>query len=70
MEKVVAAESKQQQKKKEKKSKKGKKKFSKAATKDFREEKQFTQMVDKYRSKISAATKAQQGDGLRKKWFE
>ena len=44
-----------------------KKKFSKAATHDYREEKQFTELVNKYRVKLDPG---QGGLPLRNKWFE
>ena len=54
----------------EKKTKKNrkKKKFSKSATNDFREEKQFTELVNKYRVKLDPGA----GGGLpmRNKWFD
>lgn len=49
-----------------KKSKKAKKKPSKAATKDFREEKKFTELVEKYKSKLTSATSV----ATKQKWFD
>ena len=50
-----------------KKKKNKKKKFSKAATKDFKEEKQFNELVNKYKNKMGASDSS--SVPLRQKWF-
>ena len=70
--KRLAAERQQQQEKAEgepaakKKKQKPQKKISKAAKKDIKEEKNFTALVEKYKSKLNSAS----GIATKQKWFD